>query len=105
MAKNSLKGTLNMTEKNNVNFGPVAKDYAKWNNDFPLRVFDMLLQKEIIMFNYYSVDLGSGSGLITRELAKKGLKVIGVESSFELIEEAKKTKWISYYYGFWIYIP
>lgn len=79
-----------MAEKNNVNFGSVARDYAKWNNDFPLHIFDKLLQKGIIMSNYYAVDLGSGSGLITRELTKKGLKVIGVEPSFELIEEAKK---------------
>ena len=79
-----------MNEKNNVDFGSVAEDYARWNNDFPLHILDKLLQKGIIKYNYYSVDLGSGSGLITREMTKKGLKVIGVEPSIELIKEAKK---------------
>lgn len=72
-----------------VNFGNVAKNYAKYRNDIPDELLRSLSSREVDFFEKKVVDLGAGTGALTRILSKKGADVIGVEPSQELIEEAK----------------
>ncbi|KRF67461.1 methyltransferase type 11 [Bacillus sp. Soil768D1] len=71
-----------------VNFGKVAKDYAKWRNDLPGELIESLKIRGINFANVPVADLGSGTGVLSRALFKERAKVVGVEPSKELIEEA-----------------
>lgn len=71
-----------------VNFGTVAKDYALYRNDFPEIVLDQLKQRGLDFSNRSVADLGCGTGIVTRLLAERGARVVGVEPSKELLDEA-----------------
>jgi ubiquinone/menaquinone biosynthesis C-methylase UbiE len=73
-----------------VKFGSVAKDYARWRNDFPVEVFKQLESFGLRFAGMNVADIGCGTGVLTRELAKRGAQVTGVDPSPELLEEAKK---------------
>ncbi|MBX9958385.1 methyltransferase domain-containing protein [Peribacillus simplex] len=72
----------------NVNFGNVAKNYAQWRNDLPDELLESLKIRGINFSNVRVADLGSGTGVWSRALFNEGAKVVGVEPSEELIEEA-----------------
>ncbi|WP_100372125.1 class I SAM-dependent methyltransferase [Bacillus sp. FJAT-45037] len=72
-----------------VDFGKVAKDYAKYRNDLPIELLESLKIRGVDLNNKKVVDLGSGSGVLSRALQDQGAVVVGVEPSVELIEEAK----------------
>lgn len=73
-----------------VNFGNVAKSYAKFRNDLPVELLKDLKLRGIIFNDKKVVDLGSGTGVFSRALHKEGASVVGVEPSADLIQEAKK---------------
>lgn len=73
-----------------VNFGNVAKSYARFRNDLPVELLESLKLRGIIFNNKKVVDLGSGTGVLSRALLKEEAFVIGVEPSAELIQEAKE---------------
>ena len=73
-----------------VNFGNVAKSYAKFRDDLPNELLESLTRRGISFESKRIADLGSGTGVLTRDLQKAGAKVVGVEPSIELIEEAKE---------------
>ncbi|WP_018924075.1 class I SAM-dependent methyltransferase [Salsuginibacillus kocurii] len=71
-----------------VNFGNVSKAYAKGRNDLPADVIPRLTHRGTKLRGNTVVDLGAGSGVLSRELSKSGARVYGVEPSKEMIEEA-----------------
>lgn len=71
-----------------VNFGNVSNDYSKYRDYLPSILFEQLIEREINFKNSSVIDLGSGTGIFSRDLVKQGAKVIGIEPSKELIEEA-----------------
>ncbi|MBH8604465.1 class I SAM-dependent methyltransferase [Thermoactinomyces sp. CICC 10522] len=73
-----------------VKFGSVAKDYARWRNDFPVEVFKQLESFGVRWEGRKIVDLGCGTGVLSRELVKRGAQVTGVDPSPELLAEARK---------------
>ena len=73
-----------------VNFGNVAKSYAKFREDLPNELLASLTRRGINLENKRIADLGSGTGVLTRALQNAGAKVVGVEPSIGLIEEAKE---------------
>jgi len=72
-----------------VDFGKTANDY-KHRAGFPQRLFERLAQLDIGMRGQRILDLGSGTGALGREFAKRGAEVVGVEPSAVLISEAKR---------------
>lgn len=71
-----------------VNFGNVAKNYARFRNDLPAELLEGLKLRRVSFNDKKVVDLGSGTGVLCRTMQKEGAAVIGVEPSIELIEEA-----------------
>lgn len=71
-----------------VNFGNVSNDYAKYRDHLPQILFDQLMGRGIQFKDKKIIDLGSGSGIFSRDLVKHGARVIGIEPSKELIEKA-----------------
>lgn len=74
----------------NVNFGNVAEKYAKFRNDLPVELIDSLKHRGVYFKGEKVVDLGAGTGILSRALHQEGAVVVGVEPSKELIEEAIK---------------
>ncbi|MES9740342.1 class I SAM-dependent methyltransferase, partial [Peribacillus frigoritolerans] len=72
-----------------VNFGNVAKNYVQYRNDLPVELLESLKLRGIDFNNKKVVDLGSGTGVLSRVLHNEGAAVVGVEPSAELIEQAK----------------
>lgn len=72
-----------------VNFGNVAKNYARYRNDIPDELIKGLKIRGVDFNQKKVADLGSGTGAFTRILHAEGADVVGVEPSQELIEEAK----------------
>lgn len=72
-----------------VNFGNVAKNYARFRNDLPDELLDSLKLRGIVFDGKKVADLGCGTGVFCRALYREGADVVGVEPAIELIQEAK----------------
>ncbi|WP_432359106.1 class I SAM-dependent methyltransferase [Sporosarcina sp. UB5] len=73
-----------------VDFGNVAKNYARYRNDLPAELLEGLKRRGIVFNNKKIADLGAGTGILCRALQQVGAAVVGVEPSLELIEQAKE---------------
>ncbi|HET7143063.1 MAG TPA: class I SAM-dependent methyltransferase [Anaerolineales bacterium] len=73
----------------NVNFGLTADDYAKHRAGFPDELFERVFSQGIVKAGYSLVDLGTGTGTLARGFAQRGCKVIGLDISAQLLEQAK----------------
>ncbi|QTH45803.1 class I SAM-dependent methyltransferase [Cohnella sp. LGH] len=71
-----------------ADFGKVASEYAKYRDRLPAILFEQLANKGFRFKDQDVIDLGSGSGIFSRDLNKHGARVIGIEPSDELIKEA-----------------
>ena len=78
-------------KKNTGNFGKLAKDYKFFRPDYPARII-----RDIYSFVTVSsptiLDLGCGTGISTRQMAKRGSKVFGCDIDEKMLENALKNK-------------
>jgi ubiquinone/menaquinone biosynthesis C-methylase UbiE len=78
-----------------VDFGQVANSYAKSREDIPNTLMDSLFIRNIHFDGKKVADIAAGTGALTRKMAMRKGKVIGVEPSMELRQQAEalnKTK-------------
>lgn len=73
-----------------VDFGKTARDYARHRAGFPEAFFDRLSVFGIGRTGQRVLDLGTGTGTVARQLARRGCVVTGLDKSPSLIEEAKR---------------
>lgn len=73
-----------------IDFGKASDDYAKYRDALPSVLFDQLSERGVAFEGERVVDLGSGTGIFSRDLARQGAEVTGIEPSGKLIEEAVK---------------
>jgi len=71
-----------------INFGNVSNDYAKYRDHMPEMLFEQLKERGIRFNDLNVIELGSGTGIVARDLARNGANVTGIEPSRELIGEA-----------------
>ncbi|PLR75675.1 class I SAM-dependent methyltransferase [Bacillus sp. V3-13] len=71
-----------------VNFGTVAKSYARSRNDIPNTLFESLQLRNVSFEGKKVADIGCGSGTLTRKLMFRKADVIGIDPSEELLNEA-----------------
>jgi ubiquinone/menaquinone biosynthesis C-methylase UbiE len=70
------------------NFGPLCKFYSAGRKEKPDAVYDVL--KTYVKPDALILDLGSGTGISSRQLCKNGFKnVIGVDRDLLMIKEAE----------------
>jgi len=74
----------------NVNFGLTADDYAKYRAGFPDAFFDRALAEGAVKAGASLVDLGTGTGVLARGFALRGCRVIGIDPSAQMMEQAKE---------------
>jgi len=72
-------------------FGNVSSDYAKYRDSLPQEIFDQIVALGIVWEGQRIIELGSGTGMISRDLARLGAYVTGIEPSRQMIEQAEST--------------
>src|SRR5262245_36565855 len=72
-----------------ADFGLTVEDYVKYRPAFPAELFDRLARGFGIGLSGQRVlDLGTGTGAIARELARRGCAVTGLDLSPEVLAAA-----------------
>ncbi|WP_444684444.1 class I SAM-dependent methyltransferase [Alkalicoccus luteus] len=73
-----------------MHFGKEASAYGKYRNDLPSDLFSSLKQRGVSFHDAVTVDIGAGTGVLSRALSREGAVVTGVEPSPELLNDAEK---------------
>jgi len=73
-----------------VNFGLTVEDYTKYRAGFPNEFYERIFNEGIVKKGDSLVDLGTGTGTLSRGFAKRGCDVIGVDISAQLLEQARE---------------
>jgi SAM-dependent methyltransferase len=71
-------------------FGATAEDYARHRAGFPDSLFERLAAYGIGGSGQAIVDLGTGTGSLAREFARRGCHVIGIDPSEEMLQAARE---------------
>ncbi len=72
-----------------VDFGKTATDYATFRAGLPDRFYDELEAHGVRIDGGHAVDLGTGTGDVARNLALRGARVVGVDPSAAMAEQAR----------------
>ncbi|MBW4601594.1 MAG: class I SAM-dependent methyltransferase [Calothrix sp. FI2-JRJ7] len=87
--------TLNPRER----FTERADDYVKHRPSYPAQAIDFILQGLAPASQILAADIGAGTGIASRLLAERGVKVIAVEPNAAMRETAQTHKNVEYRYG------
>ena len=79
-----------MVTKSDIDFGNDAIAYARYRAGFPDSFFQRLKGTKILGVDLEVLDLGTGTGTLARGLAKRGLRVTGLDPSIALLAQADK---------------
>ena len=72
-----------------VAFGQTAEDYARYRAGFPDSFFDRLTALGFAAGDQAVLDLGTGTGALALAIAERGNRVVGLDPSPEMLEQAK----------------
>ena len=81
-------------------WGRTSCDYAKYRDIYPKEFYDKIINRSLCIENQTVLDLGTGTGVLPRNLYSYGAKWIGTDISENQIEQAKllsKNMDIEYY--------
>ena len=70
-------------------FTHTVDDYARWRPNYPSALLDWLLDFVPLRRNDIVIDIGCGTGISSRQLAERGLSVIGVDPNPAMLAEAR----------------
>ena len=74
----------------NIDWSKASVDYARHRPGFPLSFYKRLEEFGIGQNEQSILDLGTGTGALAREFAKRGHQVTGVDIAEGQIEQARK---------------
>ena len=80
----------NIDKNNNFDFSKTSSDYANYRDIYPKEFYDCFINNGIGLKGTTLLDIGTGTGVIPRNIYKYGAKIIGTDISESQIEEAKK---------------
>ncbi|PEM85131.1 SAM-dependent methyltransferase [Bacillus wiedmannii] len=75
---------------NAFDFGRMSEDYAKYRDIYPEVFFQKIHDLGLCTEGQMVLDLGTGTGVLPRGLAKYGAKIIGADISENQIAQARK---------------
>jgi len=75
---------------NPFDFSKTSEDYAKYRDIYPEMFFQKINELGLCKRGDMVLDLGTGTGVLPRHLAKYGAKFIGVDISENQIKQARK---------------
>lgn len=73
-----------------VDFGKTADDYARYRHGFPEAFFERLSSYGCVTRDARALDLGTGTGTVARGLARRGMRVTGLDPAEPMLEQAKQ---------------
>ena len=73
-----------------VDFGKTAEDYGRYRAGFPEALFERLAGYGLGLPGQRVLDLGTGTGALAREFARRGCKVTGLDPAEPLLQEARR---------------
>ncbi|MGN0448190.1 MAG: class I SAM-dependent methyltransferase [Acutalibacteraceae bacterium] len=71
-------------------FGKVSSEYAKYRDIYPQEFYNKILDLGLCKDGQKVLDLGTGTGVLPRNLYSHGANWVGIDISAEQIEQAKK---------------
>ncbi|MBE7051733.1 MAG: class I SAM-dependent methyltransferase [Ruminococcaceae bacterium] len=70
-------------------WGRVSKDYAKYRDIYPKQFYDKIVDRNLCIKGQNILDLGTGTGVLPRNMYQYGGKWTGIDISKEQIEQAR----------------
>lgn len=70
-------------------WGRTSEDYAKYRDIYPKEFYDKIVQRNLCISGQHVLDLGTGTGVLPRNMYRYGAKWIGTDISQNQIEKAK----------------
>ncbi len=70
-------------------WGKTSQDYAKYRDIYPPQFYDKLIQRGLCVKGQTVLDIGTGTGVLPRNMYRYGAKWIGTDIAAEQIEQAK----------------
>lgn len=71
-------------------WGKTSADYARYRDVYPKEFYDKVVGRKLCVKDQRVLDLGTGTGVLPRNLYSYGAAWTGVDSSREQIEQAKR---------------
>jgi SAM-dependent methyltransferase len=75
---------------NPFDWGQASKDYAKYRDIYPQKFYDSILELGLCGKGQRVLDLGTGTGVLPRNLDKNGASFVGADISEDQIAEARR---------------
>lgn len=85
---------MNIVDKNidggkAFDWGKISADYAKFRDIYPQEFYDKIIKRELCIKGQSVLDVGTGTGVLPRNMYHYGAKWIGTDISVNQIEQAK----------------
>ena len=80
----------NIDNGSKFDFGRTSNDYAKYRDIYPEAFYEKIVNLGLCTKEQRVLDLGTGTGVIPRNLYKYGAKFTGLDISEEQLKEAKR---------------
>ena len=71
-------------------WGKTSADYARYRDIYPQAFYDKIIRRGLCVKGQRVLDLGTGTGVLPRNMARYGAKWTGTDISAEQIEQAKR---------------
>ncbi|MGN0634791.1 MAG: class I SAM-dependent methyltransferase [Acutalibacteraceae bacterium] len=71
-------------------WGRTGEDYARYRDIYPQEFYDRILARGLCVRGQKVLDLGTGTGVLPRNMAKYGAEWIGTDMAENQIEQAKR---------------
>ncbi|MDO4275015.1 MAG: methyltransferase domain-containing protein [Eubacteriales bacterium] len=86
---------MNITDKNidggkAFDWGKTSEDYAKFRDIYPQEFYDKIVNRKLCINGQTVLDIGTGTGVLPRNMYHFGAKWTGTDISENQIEQAKK---------------
>lgn len=79
----------NIDDGKAFDFGKTSNDYAKFRDIYPEIFYDKIISRNMCINGQKVLDIGTGTGVLPRNLYKYGAKWTGIDISGKQIEQAK----------------
>lgn len=85
---------MNITNRNidggkEFDWGKASIDYAKYRDIYPQEFYDRIIKRQLCIDGQSVLDVGTGTGVIPRNMYRFGAKWTGTDISVNQIQQAK----------------